>query len=99
MKETLFVSAQVPFGFFFDERKEVDRLASEGQLPEPASVDFVRWLHQEFYRDAPIPMLQIGSGNREFRMTPGQWRTRPEHDVAVGRHLPPSSARVDELIK
>src|SRR5258707_6488498 len=32
---------------------EVDRMAAEGKLPEPASSDFVRWLHTEFYRDAP----------------------------------------------
>src|SRR5438876_3247211 len=32
---------------------EVDRMAAEGRLPEPASRDFVRWLHGEFYRDAP----------------------------------------------
>ncbi len=28
---------------------EVDRLAAEGALPEPASSDFIRWLHREFY--------------------------------------------------
>lgn len=32
-------------------------------------------------------------------MTPGEWRARPEHDVAVGRHQPPSSARVDDFIR
>jgi Fic family protein len=31
-------------------------------------------------------------------MTPGEWRSRPEHDVAVGRHVPPSSHRVDEFM-
>src|SRR3989337_2101169 len=32
-------------------QSEVDRMAAEGKLPEPASVDFIRWLHREFYRD------------------------------------------------
>jgi Fic family protein len=32
-------------------------------------------------------------------MTPGAWRARPEHDVAVGRHVPPSSQRVDEFMQ
>ena len=31
-------------------QREVDRLAAEDRLPEPASRDFIRWLHREFYR-------------------------------------------------
>lgn len=73
---------------------EVDRMAAEGQLPEPASRDFILWLHREFYRDAPEEMLLIKGASREFRMVPGEWRSRPEHDVDIGRHLPPSSTRV-----
>src|SRR6202140_4582574 len=32
---------------------EIETMAREGRLPEPASIDFIRWLHREFYRDAP----------------------------------------------
>ena len=78
---------------------EIDRLAAEGRLPEPASMDFLRWLHKEFYRDAPKSMLHIRGAGHDFTMTPGEWRSRPEHDVAVGRHLPPSSDRVDDLMQ
>jgi len=78
---------------------EVDRMAAENRLPEPASADFVRWLHREFYRDAPNEMLKIGGAGREFVMTPGEWRSRPEQDVAVGRHLPPSSERVGAFMR
>jgi Fic family protein len=78
---------------------EVDRLGAAGDLPEPASPEFVQWLHREFYRDAPDPMLRITGVGREFAMTPGEWRSRPEHDVAVGRHQPPSSARVDDFMR
>jgi len=80
-------------------QSEVDRMATEGQLPEPASVDFVQWLHREFYRDAPEPMLRVRGGEREFRMVPGEWRSRLEHDVAVGRHIPPSSPHVEEFMR
>src|SRR5882724_11167360 len=45
---------------------EVDRMAKEGKLPEPASRDFILWLHQEFYRDAPDEMLRIKGAGREF---------------------------------
>jgi Fic family protein len=79
---------------------ELDRMASANQLPEPASRDFVKWLHREFYRDAPDTMLRIkGDKAQEFVMEPGAWRSRPEHDVAVGRHVPPSSARVADFMQ
>ena len=78
---------------------EVDRMAARGALPEPASPDFIRWLHREFYRDAPDEMLRIRGEKAEFTMTPGEWRSRPEHDVAVGRHVPPSSGRVEDFMR
>ena len=78
---------------------EIETMAREARLPEPASTDFIRWLHREFYRDAPSAMLHIQGAGREFVMTPGEWRSRPEHDVAVGRHVPPSSDRVNEFMQ
>jgi Fic family protein len=77
---------------------EIDRMAAEDRLLEPASVDFIRWLHREFYKDAPEEMLRIHGNGREFLMVPGEWRSRPEHDVAVGRHQPPSSDRVADFM-
>lgn len=70
---------------------EIDRMQEAGALPEPASREFIRWLHREFYRDAPEAMLMIHGAGREFRMEPGAFRSLPEHEVQVGRHLPPSS--------
>lgn len=78
---------------------EIDRMAADDALPEPASPEFIRWLHREFYRDAPEEMLQIRGTNTEFIMAPGEWRNRPEHDVAVGRHIPPSSDRIDDFMR
>lgn len=77
---------------------EVDRMAAEGRLTEPASVEFIQWLHREFYRDAPEDMLRVHGAGRDLIMVPGEWRSRPEHDVAVGRHVPPSSARVPDFM-
>jgi Fic family protein len=79
-------------------QKEIDRLAAEGRLPEPASSEFIRWLHEEFYRDAPDEALVVQSDSASVRMTPGRWRASPEHDVAVGRHVPPSSQMVPEFM-
>jgi Fic family protein len=78
---------------------EVDRMAADETLPEPASPDFIRWLHREFYRDAPDEMLRIRTERAEFSMEPGNWRSRPDHDVAVGRHIPPSSERVNDFMR
>src|ERR1700692_571020 len=30
---------------------EIDRMAASNTLPEPASVEFIKWLHLEFYRE------------------------------------------------
>lgn len=78
---------------------ELDRQAANDRLPEPASIDFIRWLHREVYRDAPEEMLRIRGEGRDVVMEPGEWRSRPEHDVAVGRHVPPSSDRVADFMR
>jgi len=75
-------------------QRQVDRMAADGRLPEPASTEFLQWLHREFYRGAPPALLIVRSSKRSFKMVPGEWRSKPEHDVTVGRHVPPSSARV-----
>lgn len=77
---------------------EIDRLAAEKKLTEPASTEFIRWLHSEFYKDAPEAMLRVRGDGREFVMEPGKWRSKPEHDNAVGRHIPPSSERVADFM-
>lgn len=76
----------------------IDRQAAENRLTEPASSDFIRWLHREFYKDATDDMLLFKGVGREFIMTPGEWRSLPGHDVAVGRHEPPSSQRVADFM-
>jgi Fic family protein len=78
---------------------EIDYMAAEDTLPEPTSTEFIRWVHREFYRDAPEEMLRIKGTENEFLMVPGEWRTRPEHDVAVGRQIPPSSDRVEDFMQ
>jgi Fic family protein len=78
---------------------EIDRLSTAGKFGEPAAPDFLRWLHREFYKDATEDMLRIRGAGREFMMVPGEWRSQPEHDIAVGRHEPPSSVRVPDFME
>lgn len=80
-------------------QREIDRLYAEGTLPEPASCDFIRWLHREFYLGAPEAMLMIEGAGRRFRMEPGALRSTALHDVAVGRHVPPGSDRVTAFME
>ncbi len=77
---------------------EIDRMAAEGRLPEPSSLEFIQWLHREFYRNAPPALLRVRSNGREFLMEPGAWRSHPDHDVVVGRHQPPSSRQVESAM-
>ncbi len=77
----------------------IDRMATNDDLPEPASTAFLKWLHHEFYRDAPASMLRIVATKPELFMSPGEWRARAEHDNAVGRHMPPSSDRVADFME
>lgn len=77
---------------------EIDRMHAQGRLGEPAATGFIRWLHEEFYRDAPEAMLRVGEGERQFTMTPGVLRSQPHEEVAVGGHRPPSSERVADFM-
>lgn len=77
---------------------EIDRRAAQGTLGEPAAPEFLRWLHREFYKDAPEDMLRISGAGYTFIMIPGEWRSLPEHNVAVGRHEPPSSERMPDFM-
>ncbi len=79
-------------------QRKIDTLFFDDELPDPASTEFIQWLHKEFYLDASPEMLLIKNKNSSFLMTPGEWRSLPEHDNAVGRHIPPSSDRVVDFM-
>jgi len=75
-------------------QREIDQRHATGALAEPASIDFIRWLHEEFYRDAPEAVLIVRSNSRAIRMTPGAFRATAAEEVMVGRHQPPAADRV-----
>lgn len=77
----------------------IDQRFTAGQLPAPASADFLRWLHAEVYRDAPDDWLTVESDGETFRMAPGTFRQPGEPSVVVGRHQPPSGDRVDAFME
>lgn len=75
-------------------QRDIDRRHAEGSLPSVTSTAFIRELHRDFYRGASEQMLRIKGADRSFQMVPGELRSSAEHDNAVGRHQPPSSAVV-----
>jgi Fic family protein len=79
-------------------QKAVEEKFVGGERFEPASVEFIRWLHFEFYRDAPREMLLLKGDGREIEMKPGGFRSGMEHDVAVGRHHPPSGSSIESFM-
>jgi Fic family protein len=79
-------------------QRDIDRQFLPGQFLEPASSEFIKILHLEFYRGSSSAMLAIGSGVSSYEMVPGEWRTRDDQDVVVGRHIPPSSDRVADFM-
>lgn len=79
-------------------QRQIDKQFTAGVLPNPTSVQFIQWLHKEFYENMPEEMLQITGSGRSFIMQPGALRANPYEDVAVGRHLPPSSEKVQEFM-
>ncbi len=79
-------------------QREIDMLSANGTYGEPASCERIRWLHRQFYADAPTAFLRVAHADGEYEMVPGEFRSEPRHDVAVGRLVPPSSARVQDFM-
>ncbi len=80
-------------------QRKIDRAHSDARLSEPTSPDFIRWLHKEFCQGASDSQLRVSGVGRTLTMVPGEWRSLPDHDVAVGRHLPPFSDRVAQFME
>lgn len=80
-------------------QREIDSQYAAGNLPEPASIPFICWLHKAFYEDAPDRILLIKGDNQTIKMEPGEFRSKLEHEVSVGQHLPPSSNCVQDFME
>ena len=48
-------------------QRRIDRRYADGSLPEPASADFLRGLHREFYDEAPDTASAWSRANSETR--------------------------------
>ncbi|MGH7704090.1 MAG: Fic family protein [Gemmatimonadales bacterium] len=81
---------------------EVQRLAEERLESDPAlspaSVAFLRWLHQEFYGRLPKELRYVSdeTNTRKLEVIPGELRTE---ELRVGRHLPPEPSLVPRFLE
>lgn len=58
--------------------------------------EFIAWLHQEFYRHLPEEeWFTTSQSGKKYRIEPGRWR---DHNVDVGRHIPPDHPVVGEFL-
>jgi Fic family protein len=80
-------------------QRAIDELHAQGNLGEPADASFIRWVHEQFYADAPAELLTITRADGSYRMQPGAFRHAPHHDNVVGRHVPPSSTVVPAFME
>ena len=71
----------------------IDDTAARGALPEPTSVAFICDRHRRFYDAMPAELRFIEHDGQRKEIVPGAFRAANE-EVSVGRHLPPSAARL-----
>jgi len=76
-------------------QRAIDGMHLRGELQSPTSIDFVRWIHRQFYAEMPDEFRFIdGPDGMKAEIVPGEFRKLAAEDVTVGRHQPPSSDRV-----
>jgi Fic family protein len=80
-------------------QRSIDKMHREGTLPRPTSVAFLTWVHKAFYDEMPDEFRHIEHPDGSMEpIIPGRMRQEGDNEVAVGRHLPPSSCRVAAFI-
>ncbi len=61
------------------------------------SAEFLCWLHETFYRRLPEDLQKVEDEKAKFhKIQPGQLR---DSEVSVGRHLAPSSKKLNDFLK
>lgn len=76
-------------------QRAIDGMYLRGELPSPTSIDFIRWIHQQFYAEVPEEFRFIDRPDgTKAEIVPGEFRKVAAEEVTVGRHQPPSSDRV-----
>ena len=76
------------------QQKLEERLA-EDPTTDICGVDFLCWLHREFYERMPEEFLEVAFKDGKKKVIPGRLR---EDEVTVGRHLAPHSSQLSVFL-
>jgi Fic family protein len=77
----------------------IDRLLIERPDVSPTSIEFIEFAHRTLYRFMPEQFLGADSSGQNPIIRPGEFRKSRREDVSVGRHVPPSSERVEDFMR
>ena len=80
-------------------QRSIDERFAAGSLADPASPEFLSWLHKEFYDRVPADFRLVRSTTRTLDVIPGRFRQEPGEEVLVGRHRPPSPEHVRTFMR
>jgi Fic family protein len=76
-------------------QRSIDGLYLRRELASSTSIDFIRWIHEQFYAQMPEEFRFVSRPDgTKVEIIPGEFRKSEAEEVTVGRHRPPSSTRV-----
>ena len=80
-------------------QSKIDKMYIDGELGNPATIEFISWLHKEFYYGANESMLTVKNDNRSIIMEAGIFRSTTEHNVSVGHHQPLGGQDIEDFMR
>lgn len=79
-------------------QREIERIQSEEPGIDPASPEFLSWIHEVFYEQIPEELHWVENKETALRakVTGGEFR---QQEVHVGRHVPPEHQYLDKYLR
>ena len=80
-------------------QRQIDARFDNGTLGSATDPAFISWVHEAFYNEMPPEFHTLTHlDGTIYPIMPGKFRTAGDPEIAVGRHLPPSSNRVEAFL-
>ena len=96
-KDTAQRSLQIQHIAHMEVQAEMETRLHQMPAGDICSVDFLCWLHEEFYRRLPEQFRKLeDEKGKSHIVEPGKIR---QSEVSVGRHMAPSSKKLDQFLK
>jgi Fic family protein len=78
-------------------QKIAEKVIFENPTVSITHIDFIKFLHKEFYSQLPVDFLKIKDPgeNKFLKLSPGELRTQ---EVSIGSHIPPASAEITRFM-